>query len=245
MRYHDAMVAKRWRKIVLGMFLAPLGLAVASLPNSQAQMRYSGGFRIMRQNPPKYPTSQQSAPNMTAPAVPKISPSYSPDNDFVYSSYYPGGEPKRPLPSPANPLPYGLSPANLPWNQAGFEDYNEIPQMPQDLSLWEPKKYSLAATPLPLAPIAERPETALLIAHLPEHAVVWVAGTRTRSTGRTRYFQSPPLPSGRKYDYRVRVAWIEDGRWVSQTRKVPVQAGLIQAIYLQLAPPLPERAAMK
>ena len=32
---------------------------------------------------------------------------------------------------------------------------------------------------------------------------------------------------------RVRAAWIEDGQIVSQTRIVPVQAGLIQAIYLR------------
>ena len=61
----------------------------------------------------------------------------------------------------------------------------------------------------------------------------WVEGIRTRSTGRTRYFQSPPLLPGRKYNYRIRAAWIEDGHWVSQTRMVPVEAGTIQAIYLR------------
>jgi uncharacterized protein (TIGR03000 family) len=74
-----------------------------------------------------------------------------------------------------------------------------------------------------------------LIARLPEHAAFWVEGTRTRSIGRTRFFQSPPLVPGRKYNYRVTAAWIEDGSWVSQTRVVSVQAGLIQAIYLRSA----------
>jgi len=90
----------------------------------------------------------------------------------------------------------------------------------------------------------ERP-FAVLIAHLPDRAVFWVEETRTRSTGRTRYFQSPPLRSDRKYTYRVRAAWIEDGRWVSQARLVNVEAGLIQTIYLRSAPSASARAVMK
>lgn len=78
-----------------------------------------------------------------------------------------------------------------------------------------------------------RLQFAILIAHLPEHAALWVEGTRTRSRGRTRYFQSPPLQPGRKYNYKLRVVWIEDGHWVGQTREVPVQAGIIEAIYIR------------
>ncbi len=98
---------------------------------------------------------------------------------------------------------------------------------------------------MPPASAAERVENAGLIAHLPEHAVLWVQGIRTRSMGRTRYFLSPPLLPGRMYNYRVSVAWIEDGHWVSQTRVVPVQAGLIQGLYLPPAPMIIEKAAMR
>jgi uncharacterized protein (TIGR03000 family) len=131
---------------------------------------------------------------------------------------------------------YYLSPTKLPWNQAGFEDYDEPLGMPQDVSLVAPTKYALEATALSPALSAARPRSALLIAYLPEHAVFWVEGTRTQSTGRTRYFQSPQLTPGRKYGYTVRTAWIENGRWASQSRMVPVQAGMVQAIYLRPAP---------
>jgi uncharacterized protein (TIGR03000 family) len=77
------------------------------------------------------------------------------------------------------------------------------------------------------------PFVAVLIAQLPEEAVLWVEGRRTTSAGWMRYFRSPPLRPGRKYSYLVRVAWIEDGCWVSQTRKLPVRAGRIQAVYLR------------
>jgi uncharacterized protein (TIGR03000 family) len=142
------------------------------------------------------------------------------------------------MPSPAGPSPYGISAAALPWNQGGFVGYDELAEMPQDSSLVTPRKYLLEASALTGGPPAGAPEVAVLIAHLPEHAVLVVDGRRTRSEGRTRYLQSPPLTPGEGYSYTVGVTWIEDGRWVSQTRKVPVRAGLTQAIYLRFAPTL-------
>jgi uncharacterized protein (TIGR03000 family) len=240
MRHHDATMAGRWRKRVLAECLVLSVLAVVGLPESHAQMRYSGGFIPTRRNPPQFPTPQPSDSKTTAPKTP---PSYFPDNDAAYPSFYPGGQARRPLPA-AGQAPYRVLPADLPWNRADFEDYNEPPTLPRDASVIQPKKYLLTAMPLLPAPAAEPFENAILIAHLPEHAVLWVEGTRTRSMGRTRYFQSPPLLPGRKYNYRVSAAWIEDGRWVSQTRMVLVQAGLIQAIYLRPAPVIPAEAAM-
>jgi uncharacterized protein (TIGR03000 family) len=240
MRYHEATTAGRWRKIILDGSLVLLGLTAAGLPDSHAQMSYSGGFIPKRRNPPEKTTPQPSA---SQPAAPKTPPAYSPDNDLAYPSSYLGG-PKTPLPPTASLLPYNILPSSLPWNQADFEDYNELPLTPRDSSIGEAKKYSLSATLLPPPPVTERSVTAVLIAHLPEHAALWVQGIRTRSIGRTRYFQSPQLIPGRKYNYRVRAAWIEDGRWVSQTLMVPVEAGLLQAVYLQPTLPLPAKAAM-
>jgi uncharacterized protein (TIGR03000 family) len=194
-------------------------------------MRYNGGLvpsRRDREFVPSYPE-----PPQPAPALPKTPRDYFPDGDFSYSSFDNGGEPQTPRSSFAGALPFGVRAAAFPWNQVGFEDYNETPQAPRDSSISEPKKYVLEVTTLPQAASAARTETAVLIAHLPDQAAFWVEGTRTRSTGRTRYFQSPPLSPGRKYTYRVRAAWMENGRIVSQTRTVPVQAGLIQAIYLR------------
>jgi uncharacterized protein (TIGR03000 family) len=240
MRHHDSTIARRWRMRMLAGFMVLSGLAITGLPDCYAQMHYSGGFRVTRRNPPMNPAPQPSDSKTTAPKTP---PSYFPDNDAALPSYYLGVQPRRPLPA-AGLVPFGVLPADLPWNRADFEDYSEPPSIPRDASLFPPKKYLLTAIPLPPAPAAERSENAVLIAHLPEHAVLWVEGTRTRSMGRTRYFQSPPLLPGRKYNYRVSAAWIEDGRWVSQTRMVPVQAGLVQAIYLRPAPMIPAKAAM-
>jgi uncharacterized protein (TIGR03000 family) len=239
-RDNDATRGRQWRRIVLGRSLILLALAGAGLPESHAQMRYNGGYITTHRHPEKF-SSQPAAPQ---PPAPKLPPSYFPDNDFGYPSSYAEEGAVRP-PSPlAIALPYGVSAAAFPWNQAGFEDYNEPPRVLQDSSLSTPKKYSLEVTTLPQAAPAAQPETAALIAHLPEDAVFWVEGTRTRSTGRTRYFQSPPLQLGHKYSYTVRVVWIEDSQWVSQTRMVPVRAGLIQAIYLRPSPAAQAKAAM-
>jgi uncharacterized protein (TIGR03000 family) len=75
----------------------------------------------------------------------------------------------------------------------------------------------------------------MLITYLPEHAALWVEGKRIALKGPTSYFQSPPLTAGKQYSYTVRTAWIENGHWVSQTRKVPVEAGLVQTLYLRPA----------
>ena len=74
----------------------------------------------------------------------------------------------------------------------------------------------------------------MLIAHLPETAVLWVEEKATRSTGRTRAISALRCYSpAENTNTRCAVAWIENGRWVSQTRSIAVRAGLMQAIYLQ------------
>jgi uncharacterized protein (TIGR03000 family) len=225
MRYHEVTIGSPWRKNVIGGVLVLLGMVGGILPPSQAEVRYSGARIQVRQ-----PQTNSTPAPAVQPRSPS-SPSFFPDNDTSYPSS--SGEAARSVASPSS-APFGVPSAALPWNQAGFEDYDEPSRMPRDSSLSAPKKYSLEITPVPSGRAPT--ETAVLIAHLPEHSVFWVEGTRTRSTGRTRYFQSPPLQSGRKYGYTVRVAWIEDGQWVSQTQMVSVRAGLIQAIYLRPSP---------
>jgi uncharacterized protein (TIGR03000 family) len=244
MRNGNAATARWWKKLVGGA-LALLCLAGTGLPNSWAQLEYNGGFVQTRREDGGsvflLPTPQYKN-RFVYPYTPQHP---DPDQDFYYpirqpaatsmarSYYYTGDQSGSPVSSSASQKLFGISAAILPWNQADFKDYREFPETVRDRSLVAPRKYSLEAIALSQKPPACWATFAVLVAHLPEHALFWVEGVRTRSTGRTRFFESPPLRSGRKYSYPVRAAWIEDGHWVSQSQKIAVQAGMIEAIYLR------------
>ena len=84
-----------------------------------------------------------------------------------------------------------------------------------DLSPWQPG-----------AGYTVRPDNkAHLWLRVPADAEVWVDDARTRQTGESRYFFSPPLTPGEKYSYNIRVVTKKDGKPVEQKRRVPVHAG--------------------
>ena len=60
---------------------------------------------------------------------------------------------------------------------------------------------------------------------VPADAQVWFGGQKTTQTGTRRYFESPPLTSGRTYTYEVRASWKEDGREVTESRRLSIRAG--------------------
>jgi uncharacterized protein (TIGR03000 family) len=76
----------------------------------------------------------------------------------------------------------------------------------------------------------EYPDAALVVAHLPEDALIWFQDQPTKQAGTLRQFVSPPLTVGKSYTYTVRVEWPEDGRWVSQVHTFPVHAGDIHCV---------------
>jgi uncharacterized protein (TIGR03000 family) len=234
MRCLDATMSRRRRKIVFACSLILWALSGFDPTEGHAQMRYSGGFvrnRTERDND----AQRTTVPRTKAPAAPKTPRDYFPDSDLGFLLPYIGAGIANPPPSAATGPRYSVSSYYIPWNQPGFKDYDEPLRIPQDATLSAAKRYALESRLLSPATAAALSDTAMLIAHLPESALFWVEGKLTRSTGRTRYFRSPPLEPGRKYKYTVRAAWIEDGRWVSQTRTIPVGAGLVQAIYLESA----------
>jgi uncharacterized protein (TIGR03000 family) len=47
----------------------------------------------------------------------------------------------------------------------------------------------------------------------------------TTQTGRDRVYSSPPLDPSKAYSYTVRATWTEDGKEVTRTKDVKVQAG--------------------
>jgi len=245
MRSDDATTTP-WRKKMVEGALGLLILAGIGLPNAWAQLEYDGGYvqthredggSVLMLDVPQHKARSASA---NAP------PSLFPDNDFYYPIheqaptsiarsyyyYYAGGQAGSSVSSATGQMPLGISAAVFPWNQAGFKDYRDLPETARNTAPFSPRKYSLEAIPVSQQSPVSLAAVAALVVHLPEHALFWVEGVPTRSTGRTRYFESPPLRPGRKYSYSVRAAWIEDGRWVSQSRNVPVRAGMIQAIYL-------------
>jgi uncharacterized protein (TIGR03000 family) len=61
---------------------------------------------------------------------------------------------------------------------------------------------------------------------VPKSAEIWVNGVKTKQSGESRYFFSPPLTPGKKYSYQVRLRWMKDGKPVEETRSILIEAGL-------------------
>jgi uncharacterized protein (TIGR03000 family) len=123
----------------------------------------------------------------------------------------------------------------LPWNAQGYRGYHETTrptQPPPPVVTAAPQKYTITITILPQQVPGEDRNLAVIMAHLPEDALLWFDDYATRSKGMLRTFQSPPLIPDKRYSYLARVVWHENGKWVSQTQKVPVQAGQIHCLYL-------------
>jgi uncharacterized protein (TIGR03000 family) len=60
---------------------------------------------------------------------------------------------------------------------------------------------------------------------VPKNAEIWVNGVKTKQTGELRHFFSPPLTSGKKYGYQMRLRWMKDGKAVEETQRILVQPG--------------------
>jgi uncharacterized protein (TIGR03000 family) len=60
---------------------------------------------------------------------------------------------------------------------------------------------------------------------LPADARLFVGDFNTQSAGSVRSFQSPPLSKGKTYAYEFRAEVEREGRIVSETKTVVVQAG--------------------
>jgi uncharacterized protein (TIGR03000 family) len=72
--------------------------------------------------------------------------------------------------------------------------------------------------------------SAHLSVRVPADAEIWVDGVATKQTGAERQFVSPPLEAGQEYSYELKARWIENGREIVQTRRIPVVAGLWKTV---------------
>jgi uncharacterized protein (TIGR03000 family) len=129
--------------------------------------------------------------------------------------------------------------AGPPWRSPPVADrYNEPhPSTPPPAKVTHPPvRYTITVTVLPVtSPLHEAASEkgeAHIMAHLPATARLTLGDEPTLQEGTMRYFSSPPLTPGKKYTYTARVVWFEDGKWVSQTQKVPVWSGRTTCIYL-------------
>jgi uncharacterized protein (TIGR03000 family) len=78
---------------------------------------------------------------------------------------------------------------------------------------------------LPKRQPAEANNKAHIWLRVPSDAEVWVDGFKTKQTGESRYFFSPPLSPGKKYAYQMRIRWTKDGKPTEETQRLLVQAG--------------------
>jgi uncharacterized protein (TIGR03000 family) len=72
----------------------------------------------------------------------------------------------------------------------------------------------------------------------PAHAKITFQGSMTRNIGSSRLFVSPPLEPGENYTYEIGVTWDENGRTITQNRKVLVRAGdHLSVVFRESQPP--------
>jgi uncharacterized protein (TIGR03000 family) len=75
----------------------------------------------------------------------------------------------------------------------------------------------------PKTPTSEQP--ARIDVDVPAGAEITFDGVKTTQTGTTRQFVTPPLATGKEFQYEVKGEWKEDGKPVTMTRRVTVRAG--------------------
>lgn len=74
---------------------------------------------------------------------------------------------------------------------------------------------------------------------LPADAIILIDGRKTRSTGESRTFETPPIVKGYPFIYEFTAFAFRDRQWVQATERVVVWGGEETKVTFQL-PPLPE-----
>ena len=126
----------------------------------------------------------------------------------------------------------------MPWEAPTYKGYNETArptQPPPAVITAAPQKYNLVVAPVPSEVVGVEPDRIQLMAHVPEDAQVWIEDDLTTSTGAERVYKSPPLVPGQEYKYAIRVAWSENGHWVSKDAVAHVKTGQCHCFFLERA----------
>jgi uncharacterized protein (TIGR03000 family) len=125
-----------------------------------------------------------------------------------------------------------------PWMKPNFPGYYETvrpSQPPPAVITAVPMKYRLVVASVPGKAAPQDADRVVLMAHVAVDALVWIDGAPTTSTGVERFYRSSAVEPGKEYHYAVRVAWTEDGHWVSKEVTIPVKAGEEHCFFVQKA----------
>jgi uncharacterized protein (TIGR03000 family) len=118
----------------------------------------------------------------------------------------------------------------------GGGDYRTLYSFYPDRPVQWPGAYGYPARPLarrtiyyyPSAPVTTlAPATAPVTIDVlvPENAELWIEGKKMSQTTTQRKFISPPLETGRSFNYEFRIRFKEDGREQTKSRSLDVFAG--------------------
>jgi uncharacterized protein (TIGR03000 family) len=127
-----------------------------------------------------------------------------------------------------------------PWTKPAYHGYSEParpPLAPPAFISAAPSKYTLESRTVPGYMPAAGADRVELMGHVPADALVWIEDAPTTSTGEERHYLSPPMEAGKEFHYSVRVAWVEDGKWVAKESKIDVKAGEEHCFFLKEATP--------
>jgi uncharacterized protein (TIGR03000 family) len=75
------------------------------------------------------------------------------------------------------------------------------------------------------SPATSNADAAVINVTVPATAEIWFNDYKTKLTGTTRTFVSPPLDPHLSHRYRVRVRWMENDQELVQERDVPIAPG--------------------
>src|SRR5438874_2620601 len=225
------MARKSRRCVMVARMLSTVGLRITG-----AVLLLLGLPLLVTAAPPGVPNNNNPFP----PSFYSLNPAY-------YGPYYPGQYQS----SNVNPgiynnsasprfSGYGLaSPVPVPYSASQYGSSSAGSSFSGYAPPASAYGYGIRNFDPPISRVPERNNTAVLAeVHLPTaNAELWVEGRKTTSTGTRRQFRSPPLARGERYVYEFRARWSEDGRLVSQTRKVIVQAGVPILVDFTTPPP--------
>ena len=82
------------------------------------------------------------------------------------------------------------------------------------------------------------PNAATVVVKLPADAKLTIDGEATTSTSAERTFESPALEAGKVYSYALEARYLKDGKMVTVSKKIKIEAGKVSNVDLLEAAPV-------